>query len=196
MEFIDRIYKLTKACKRRILLPEGEEPRVMKAVDFILKKGICAPVLIGSPDKIREFAKDEGVDLKSIEIIDNKKYDISCVSVGNPHAVIFVKDVEGYPVLKAGKKIEVHPIFPERTNVEFVEVLSREKMRVRVWERGTGETLACGSGACAAAVISILKEKVENNVKVLMTGGDLEVYYKNDKIHLTGPAVEVFRGEI
>lgn len=122
---------------------------------------------------------------------------ITCVSMGNPHAVLFVPRVDDFPVLSLGPRIEHHHLFPERTNVEFVEVQSRSRLRMRVWERGAGETPACGTGACAALVAACLNERTGRKVRIDLPGGSLEVeWLKNGHVTLKGPAVEVFQGEI
>jgi len=123
---------------------------------------------------------------------------ITCVSMGNPHCVTFVDDVESYPVKTIGPEIERHPAFPERTNAEFVQVISPTEIRMRVWERGAAETLACGTGACASAVASILNGKTERAMTVHLNGGDLKIEWPEDNspVIMTGPAVEVFTGEI
>lgn len=123
-------------------------------------------------------------------------YRITCVSLGNPHTVIFVEDVDRFPVTEVGPRIENHGLFPQRTNVEFVQLLDGDNLKMRVWERGCGETLACGSGATAAAVASILLGQTSRRVKVHLAKGVLEVEWGEDgDICLTGPAEEVFRGE-
>ncbi|MBU1627787.1 diaminopimelate epimerase [bacterium] len=129
-------------------------------------------------------------------VINDIAYKISCVSVGNPHTILFVDELTDDLVTKVGPLIENHPMFPEKTNVEFVKVESRDKISVRVWERGSGETLACGSGACASGVISIYTKKTSDKLEIIMPGGELMVEWKCEKITLTGPASEVFRGSI
>jgi diaminopimelate epimerase len=123
---------------------------------------------------------------------------LSSVSMGNPHAVIVVEDVDAAPVHALGAHVEHHPAFPNRVNVEFVQIASRDRIRQRTWERGTGETLACGSGACAVAVASMLRGVVDRRVVVALRGGELEIAWADDDAHvfMTGPAAEVFRGEI
>jgi len=130
--------------------------------------------------------------------VQNEPYSITCVSMGNPHAVIFLEDVDGFPVGRVGPLIESLPLFPNRTNVEFVQVVSPEKLRMRVWERGSGETMACGTGACAAAVAANLKGVAERNVLIHLKGGDLGVEWngQNNRVMMSGPAVEVFRGSV
>jgi diaminopimelate epimerase len=115
--------------------------------------------------------------------------------MGNPHCVIFVENVDAFPVKSYGPLIENHRFFPRRTNVEFVEVVNTRRIKMRVWERGSGETLACGTGAAAAAVASNIKGSVGRNVKVKLLGGELKVEWaKDDHVYMTGPAEEVFEG--
>ncbi len=123
---------------------------------------------------------------------------LSSASMGNPHAVVVVDDVDAYPVHEVGPEIENHPVFPNRVNVEFVEITGRSRFRQRTWERGTGETLACGSGACAASVVSMLRDVVDRRVTVELRGGELEIEWADatSPILMTGPAAEVFTGTI
>jgi diaminopimelate epimerase len=122
---------------------------------------------------------------------------ITCVSMGNPHCVIFVDDVENFPVDKYGPIIENHELFPRRTNVEFVQVISRNEVRQRTWERGAGETLACGTGSSAVTVAAVLNGLTERSIVNHLSGGDLEMEWPdNGPVYMTGPAVEVFSGEI
>jgi len=122
---------------------------------------------------------------------------ITCVSMGNPHCVIFVDDVESFQVEKYGPLIENHDLFPRRTNVEFVQVISRTEVRQRTWERGAGETLACGTGASAVCAAGYLNGLTEKKILNHLSGGDLELEWADDgSIYMTGPAVEVFSGEV
>jgi diaminopimelate epimerase len=124
-------------------------------------------------------------------------FTITCVSMGNPHCVIFVDDVERFQVEKYGPLIENHDIFPRRTNVEFVQVISPGEVRQRTWERGAGETLACGTGASAVCVAGALNGLTEKKILNHLSGGDLELEWAGDgNVYMTGPAVEVFTGEI
>lgn len=118
--------------------------------------------------------------------------------MGNPHAVVFVDGVAGFPVEEVGRAFEFHPAFPERVNAEFAEVLGRDEVRMRVWERGTGETLACGTGACATAVACALNEMTGDEVCVHLLGGDLNIRWDRTLGHvfMTGPAETVFEGEL
>jgi diaminopimelate epimerase len=130
--------------------------------------------------------------------IDDETLRVTPVSMGNPHCVVFVDDPERVPVERIGPTIENHPDFPERTNVEFVGTPSRRELVQRTWERGTGETLACGSGACATAVAAILAGRAERDVRIRLRGGELAVRWPADDapVFLTGPATSVFDGEV
>jgi diaminopimelate epimerase len=155
------------------------------------------PIL--APAKIpTTLAQGDGPVLDVPLDIDGERFDVSSVSIGNPHAVIFVDDPDAIPVERLGARIEHHPAFPNRVNVEFVAVESRGLIRQRTWERGTGETLACGSGACAVAVVSMLRGVVDRVVRIALRGGELRIEWPDDDAHvqMTGPAAEVFSGEI
>ena len=130
--------------------------------------------------------------------VDGKDYDITCVSMGNPHCIVFVDDVKNIPLEKIGPKFEHNEIFPEGMNTEFVKIISPTEIEMRVWERGSGETWACGTGACASGVASVLNgfcNKGED-ITVHLIGGDLTVNYTDECVMMTGPAVKVFDGEI
>lgn len=123
-------------------------------------------------------------------------YPFTCVSMGNPHAVTFVDPITDEMVLVHGPQLEKHEVFPKRANIEFVQVLSRTEANMRVWERGSGETLACGTGACAVAVAGVLTGRFDRKVMIHLRGGDLEIEWAADNsVYLTGPAVEVFTGD-
>ena len=130
--------------------------------------------------------------------VEGKTYYMTGVSMGNPHTVVYVDDVKGLDLVKIGPSFENHKRFPERINTEFAHVLDRKTVEMRVWERGSGETLACGTGACAVAVASILNGLTENRVTVKLLGGDLLIEWDKeaDKVYMTGPAKVVFDGEI
>jgi diaminopimelate epimerase len=128
-------------------------------------------------------------------LVDGENYKATCLSVGNPHCVVFVDNTDDFPVCVIGPKIENNSIFPRRTNVEFAQVIDKNEMKVRVWERGCGETLACGTGACAAVVAGNRLGIVESKVKVRLPGGNLEVEYA-DHMFLSGPAERVFEGKL
>ena len=132
--------------------------------------------------------------------VDGKEYAMTCVSMGNPHAIVFLPDVDSLDLEKIGPSFEHHPLFPDRVNTEFSRVLDDHTVEMRVWERGAGETLACGTGACAVAVASILNGYVAKDqpVTIKLLGGDLEISWDQQKntVFMTGPAEVVFDGEI
>lgn len=140
--------------------------------------------------------EDEIIDMP-IEV-GGSIYNITCVGFGNPHAVVFVDDTQDVKVEEIGPLFEHHEIFPDRVNTEFVTVVSKDRIDMRVWERGSGETMACGTGACASAYASIRNGKTDNKVTVSLLGGELIIEYDEslNKIYMTGPAVTVFEGEI
>ena len=125
-------------------------------------------------------------------------YERTAVSMGNPHAVVYMEDVKNLPLEEIGPKFEKHPAFPESVNTEFVRVIDRRTVEMRVWERGSGETLACGTGACAVAVASVLNGYTEDEVTVRLLGGDLKIFWDRTEnlVYMTGPAEVVFEGEI
>ncbi|GAH68451.1 unnamed protein product, partial [marine sediment metagenome] len=127
---------------------------------------------------------------------ESRAFVMTCVSMGNPHAVFFRRDLATFDVQKFGPVIENHSIFPERTNAHFVQVISRQEFTMRTWERGSGITLACGTGACAAAVAAVLTGRCERVCTAHLPGGDLELNWceKDNCVYMTGPAVEVFEG--
>ncbi|MGC5327609.1 diaminopimelate epimerase [Brevibacillus sp. SYSU BS000544] len=128
--------------------------------------------------------------------VEGRTYEMTAVSMGNPHAILFVDKIDEDEVVTFGPKIEWSDLFPERTNVEFIQILNRQEILFRVWERGSGVTLACGTGACAAAVAAILGNKTERTVTVHLLGGDLQIEWReeNNRVYMTGPATEVFNG--
>ncbi|MFT5442353.1 MAG: diaminopimelate epimerase [Myxococcota bacterium] len=130
--------------------------------------------------------------------VDGTEVVLSSASMGNPHAVVVVDDVDAAPVHSLGAAIENHPAFPNRVNVEFIQIVDRTRILQRTWERGTGETLACGSGACAAAIVSMLRGVVDRTVIVELRGGELEIAWADNtaSIFMTGPAKQVFTGTI
>jgi diaminopimelate epimerase len=134
--------------------------------------------------------------------LPNQVLEAACVSMGNPHAVVFVEDLEAVPVASLGPQVENHPMFPRRANVEFVRVVSENTIDVRVWERGSGQTLACGTGACAAAVGARLLRETGPRMTVVLPGGELEVAWSGSDVSadappvlMTGPATKVFEGD-
>ena len=130
--------------------------------------------------------------------VEGKTYSITAVSMGNPHAIVYVEDTDNLDLPKLGPGFEHHEIFPERTNTEFIQVIDDKTLKMRVWERGAGETLACGTGACAALVASVLTGRSQRTAKLKLLGGDLEIQWDENTNHvfMTGPAAFVFDGEI
>lgn len=130
--------------------------------------------------------------------VEGKEYRITCVSMGNPHAITFVEDTSSLKLDEIGPKFEKNDIFPDRVNTEFIQILDRNTINMRVWERGSGETLACGTGACASVVACVLNGLTENKVLVHLLGGDLLIEYDKEKntVFMTGPAKISFTGEI
>lgn len=128
--------------------------------------------------------------------VQEKNYRMTGISMGNPHAVIFLEEINGISLEETGRELEFHPRFPERANIEFCHVTARDRMEIRVWERGVGETLACGTGACAAVVASVLNDLTDEEVIVKLLGGELSVRWdrKVNHVFLVGPAVKVFDG--
>lgn len=135
---------------------------------------------------------------ETIELDSGESYQFTAVSMGNPHCVIFVDDMDQVLLDKWGPALEKHPLFPKKTNVEFVQVLNEEHVKMRVWERGAGETLACGTGACATGVAAVLNKHTGRKVTVSLAGGDLIIEWNEDTNHvfMTGPAQKVFTGRV
>lgn len=158
-------------------------------------------VNMGSPElrasKIPVIAEGEQVINEGITV-GGKEYKMTCVSMGNPHAVIQSEDVDGLDLEEMGPLFETHERFPNRVNTEFIRVLDKQTIRMRVWERGSGETLACGTGCCAAAVACIINGLTEEQVTVQVLGGEIFIQWDrtNNLIYMTGPAVTVFCGEV
>ncbi|MBD3611335.1 MAG: diaminopimelate epimerase [Hydrogenovibrio crunogenus] len=158
-------------------------------------------VNMGAPNFLPEALPfDMPLESEQYELdVDGERFEIGAVSMGNPHAVLRVADLGAAPVAEVGEKIESHRLFPERVNVGFAETLDRQHIKLRVYERGAAETLACGTGACAAMVVLRNLGEVDDVVTVSLPGGDLEIEWNGDKsspVWMTGPAVHVFEGEI
>ena len=175
----------------------------IKYLDLTVEDGKVSLVKVdmGKPeleaDRIPIISEREQVIDEPIEV-DGKEYHMTGVSMGNPHAVIYVDDVKGLDLEKTGPKFENHERFPKRINTEFVHCIDRQTVEMRVWERGSGETLACGTGACAVAVSSILNNLTDTQVTVKLLGGDLQIEWDRemDRVFMTGPATVVFDGVI
>ena len=161
-----------------------------------VKVNMGAPELV--PENIPVLA-DAGKDCVIDEpiMVRGKEYKMTCVSMGNPHAVVFIDDVDNLEIEQIGPYFETHERFPNKTNTEFVKVLDRKTVQMRVWERGTGETLACGTGCCATVVACILNGLTDETVTVKLLGGELEITWnrENNLVYMTGPAVTAFEGE-
>jgi diaminopimelate epimerase len=148
------------------------------------------------PDEIPVLAKQESKNYKIA--VNTEEYAFGAVSMGNPHAVLQVPDVKIAPVTELGRFLESHPMFPERANIGFMEVINRKQINLRVYERGAAETLACGSGACAAVVIGIEQNLLDHDVSVELPGGELKISWsgRGTPVFMTGPAISVFEGRI
>ena len=176
----------------------------IKYLELTVEDGKVTKVRVNMGSPILEAAEIPVVAEKSPVVdtpitVDGKEYRMTCVSMGNPHAVVYVDEmIDDETMAKIGPLFEHHERFPRRVNAEFVKVLSRERVQMRVWERGTGETLACGTGACAVTVASILNGLTEDSITVELLGGNLEIFWdrKENLVYMTGPATTVFEGEI
>ncbi len=169
-----------------------EEDKVVSA-----KVDMGAPIL--NAKKVPVKSESEKVIGKEITVLD-RTFNMTCVSMGNPHAVMFIEESpKDFPLEKYGPVFENNEIFPDRTNAEFAKVIDRKNIEMRVWERGSAETLACGTGSCATVVAAILNGYVDNDVTVHLLGGDLDISWsgnEEDSVFMTGPATTVFSGEI
>jgi diaminopimelate epimerase len=178
-----------------IIRPERAGRLVRVDMGEPILEGRLIPVNLPPPSPLTKEGQGRVVDFP-LKVAD-KEFKITAVSMGNPHAIIFVDDVEGVDVKGYGPLIENHELFPKRTNVEFIQVLGPESLKMRVWERGAGETMACGTGASAAGVAAFVKGHTGRRVTVALTGGDLLIEWKEDNhVYMTGPAVEVFEGSV
>ena len=175
---------------------------IIPELTIINNKILGVKVNMGTPKLRRREIPMTGEDTltvvdETLKINPKQTFKVTCVSMGNPHCIIFVDDIQSIPVNEIGSKIENHPIFPEKTNVEFIQILNRKEINFRVWERGVGETLACGTGACAALVASVLNKKSERQAIIHLTGGDLDIeWIENGPVFMTGSAELVFKGEM
>ena len=175
----------------------------IKYLDLTVEDGKVALVKVnmGAPDTIAKnipIVSDKEQVIDEPILVDGKEYRMTDVSMGNPHAVVYIDDVKGLNIEKIGPKFENHKVFPDRVNTEFCKVLDDHTVEMRVWERGAGETLACGTGACAVAVASILNGYTKEEVTIKLLGGDLKIFWdrKENLVYMTGPATVVFDGEI
>lgn len=175
----------------------------VKYLDYTIEDGQVVQVKVNMGQPILKAVEvpvvsdfEQSVD-EEIEV-QGKTYRMTCISMGNPHAVVFMNDIADLDIEAVGPFFENHKRFPRRTNTEFVKVIDRQTLEMRVWERGTGETLACGTGACATAVAAILNGHTENKVTVKLLGGDLIIEWDREAnlVYMTGPAVITFEGTI
>ncbi|MBI5789457.1 MAG: diaminopimelate epimerase [Candidatus Schekmanbacteria bacterium] len=193
-------------CLARYIQEQGLSDKTELVIET--HAGIIKPRLIGDEVEVDmgEPVLEAGkipVDLSGLVIdhllpVADKTFPVTCVSMGNPHCVIFVENVRDFPVTRYGSLIENHPLFPQRTNVEFIEIINEHELKMRVWERGSGETPACGTGACASVVASVLRGKTQRKVTVNLPGGPLFIHWskQDNRVYMRGPAVTVFSGQI
>lgn len=176
----------------------------IKYLDFVIEDGKVALVTVdmGAPEltakNVPVVSENEQVINETITV-EGKDWEMTCVSMGNPHCIVFIDEpVKDFPLEQVGPYFENHERFPKRVNTEFIEVLDRKTVNMRVWERGSGETMACGTGACASAVAAALCGHTEDEITLHLLGGDLRVKWdrENNKVYMTGPATVVFDGEI
>lgn len=189
-------HKLTKKTNISVETLAG-----IKYLQCTVKNGKVHTVTVdmGEPILLRDkipMIGNPGTVIEEELHVDGVKFSITAVSMGNPHVVIYVEDVKNFPVEKYGPMIENHELFPKRTNVEFVQIVNDKEVIQRTWERGSGETLACGTGASAVTVAGVLTKKTARKLKVHLSGGDLTIEWKekDNHVYLTGPAEEVFEG--
>ncbi|MGB4658152.1 MAG: diaminopimelate epimerase [Mobilitalea sp.] len=175
----------------------------IKELDLTVEDGKVTLVTVNMGSPITQPAlipvrSDKDILIKEPIKIGEEVYEITTVSMGNPHAVVFVEDTKSIPIETLGPKFDFHEIFPERVNTEFVHVVDRNHIEMRVWERGSGETLACGTGACASVVACVLNGLTDDKVLVTLLGGELTIFYDQSKntVFMTGPATLVFEGEM
>ncbi len=175
----------------------------IKTLELTVKNGKVemAKVDMGAPilqcSLIPAISDEDTIINKEIQV-NGENYNITCVSMGNPHCVTVVNSTKDFPVEKIGPYFEKHEMFPDRVNTEFVEIISRKEINMRVWERGSGETWACGTGTCASVVACVLNDLTEDEVLVHVLGGDILVHYDRNKntVFMTGPAATICTGEI
>ena len=175
-----------------LTLSVNEATNEVDAVKVDMGKAILKPADIPVADDGDRF-------IAKPVVVDGVSYDMTCVSMGNPHAVVFLPEIDSLDLEKMGPSFEHHPLFPNRVNTEFIRVIDDHTLQMRVWERGSGETFACGTGACAAAVASVLNGycKREQEILIHLRGGDLRIIYHNDEsVTMIGPATFIFEGKM
>lgn len=175
----------------------------IKYLDLQVEDGKVQLVTVnmGSPELVPEnipVKSDKERLVKEPIVVDGTTYEMTCVSMGNPHCIVFVEDTKTFPLEEVGPKFETHEVFPNRVNAEFIQILDRKTVNMRVWERGSGETLACGTGACASAVACVLNDLTDDEITIHLLGGDLQIKWDREQnlVYMTGPAKVVFDGEL
>ncbi len=175
----------------------------IKYLDLTVDKGrvVMVTVNMGAPELLPAkipVRSDKDILVAEPISVGGQEYKMTCVSMGNPHCVVFVEDTAAFPLEEKGPLFESHELFPNRINAEFIQILDRKTVNMRVWERGTGETLACGTGACASTVACILNGLTDDEITLHLLGGDLKVRWDREAnlVYMTGPATIVFDGEI
>ncbi len=175
----------------------------IKKLKFNIKEGKVQTVEVDMGEPVLEAKKipviSEELPVKNLKIkIDDKEFIFTCVSMGNPHAITIVDDVKNFDIEKYGSILEVDRHFPKRANIEFIELVDKNNIKMRVWERGAGETLACGTGACASVVACNLNDYIESEANVELLGGTLNIKWnkENNHVYMTGSATTVFEGEL
>jgi len=172
------------------VIDKGKDPREIQVRVDMGKPGLRR-------SEIPMTGEDTPRVIDEIIEVNSNVFSFSAVSMGNPHCIIFTDEITDHLVRHIGPLIEKHPLFPRKTNVEFVQFVEPKHVKVRVWERGAGETLACGTGACAVVIAGIMKKMLDDSVKVSLPGGDLLIEWEETgHVYMTGPAVEVFNGEL
>lgn len=179
----------TLAGIKKVILNINNKDNTISSIKVDMGKPILDPHLIPIISNGMSFNK------LNLKILDRDFY-FTCVSMGNPHAITIIEDVDNFDVEKYGAIVEINSAFPEKTNVEFIQIIDKNSIKMRVWERGTGETLACGTGACAVAVACFMNNYTNRNVKVKLLGGDLDISIdeKSNNVYMTGPANTCFYG--
>ena len=165
-------------------------PRI---VGKLVEVDMGAPILDG-----RKIPVNAEGEIKNLPLmVDGKRFEITCVSMGNPHCVVYLEEIDSLDLEKLGPKFEHHAFFPKRVNTEFIKILSRGEVQMRVWERGAGETWACGTGASAVCVAGVITDRTDRELTIHLKGGDLLIDWRDDnRVYMTGGAEEVFHGVV
>lgn len=180
--------------KKELKIDTPAGPKTIKHIGKLIEVNMGEPIMKGKDIPVNLSGRIINRPLKT----ENREFRITCLSVGNPHCITYYDDLTTIPIDKWGPLLENHSIFPKRANISFVNVISKNEIHVRVWERGAGETLACGTGACAATIASVLNGYTDRKVTVVLPGGKLEIEWstKDNHVLMRGPAETVFKGEI